>query len=130
VLDLVFIVVEIWPIGLQLKADVVARIQHQGGGERHGHLPGAPIQVEVASGADVHVHAARRIVMIAILILILSFLRSSPMSWSPRRWTSSRSLSDHRWRRTASNRYPDTDIRTATVCRASPKHQDPESSQQ
>src|SRR5712692_936920 len=106
ILDLVFLVVEVWPIGLQLKADVVARIKHHGRGERHGHLPGAPIQVEVASGADVHVHAARRIVIIAIL----SFHRSSPMSWSPGRRTASPTFDDDRWRRTASNRYPDTDI--------------------
>ena len=41
ILDLVFIVVEVGSIGLHLKADVVARIEHHGGGERHGHLPGS-----------------------------------------------------------------------------------------
>ena len=35
----VFLVVEVWPIGLQLKADIVARIENHGGGERHGDLP-------------------------------------------------------------------------------------------
>ena len=65
-----------------------------------------------------------------IVIAILSFLRSSPMSWSPGRRAASRTLDDDRWRRTASYRHSDTDMGTGPVCRAPRKHQGPESSQQ
>ena len=44
VLDPVLIVINIWSIGLKLKADVVAGIEHHGGGERHNPLPGASRQ--------------------------------------------------------------------------------------
>src|SRR5688572_20707340 len=81
VLDLVFFVVEIWPIRLQFKANVVAVIKHQGRRERHADLPASPIHVKVASGTDVHIHAARRIVLIAIL----GFFGSSPMCRCPGR---------------------------------------------
>ena len=43
ILALVFIVVAVGLIGLQLKTDIIARIEYHGGGKRHGHLPTTPI---------------------------------------------------------------------------------------
>ena len=79
ILNSVFIVVAIGLIGLQLKADILVRIEYHGGGKRHGHLPIAPIQIKVASCSDIEIHTARRIVVIAIP----GFLRSSPRELEP-----------------------------------------------
>jgi hypothetical protein len=111
-------------IGFQFKADIIARVEYHGGGKRHRHLPIAPIQIKVAPCSDIEIHTTRRIVIIAVPNL----LRSSPMRWGPRRRAASRSLNNDRWRRTASDRYPNTDMGTAPVYCASRKHQGSESS--